>query len=378
MIKWQVPDLDGGMRHRYRRGFTTRKAAATELRKRLGEVDKGGYVEPAKLTVAEYLEGEFLPSLRLKPSTESSYRKNVRLHLVPHIGKIPLAQLTGQRLTVLYRHLEASGRADGEGGLSARTVRYIHTIVKSALGEAVQNGLLVSNPADRAKPPSAQQAKSPELRYWTPEQSARFLRWAQETEEGDFPAWQLLLATGMRRGEVLALRWGDLDLIRATVAVRRTAGLIKDFGGGERIEVGTPKGYRARVIDVDPGTVAALKAQRSLLAELDLRLARDVGLVFPGRDGGVRHPERFSRSFGWALKRCWKAIDVHELPRIRLHDLRHSHATALLTAGVHPKVVQERLGHATISITLDTYSHVIPALGRDAAATWAESLWGPS
>ncbi|GAA2850307.1 site-specific integrase [Pseudonocardia halophobica] len=377
LIKYRVPAPDGiGTKQVLRRGYTSQKAAAAALREALVEVGKGTYVAPTKLTLGEYLTETWLPALRLKPSTEASYRKNVRLHVVPHIGGVALAGLTGQRLTALYRKLESEGRVDGAGGLSARTVRYIHTIVHRALRDAVDDGLLAANPADKAKPPTNAQAKSPELRYWTAAQLAAFLQWARRDEDELFPAWQLLAMTGMRRGEALGLRWSDLDVTAARVAIRRSAVLVKHHGEGETIEIGPPKNGRARVVDVDPRTVAVLRTHRASLAELDLRLARDEALVLPSRNGDVRHPERFSRSFAASIARAGKALGDQAPPAIRLHDLRHTHATILLLAGEHPKVVQERLGHATISITLDVYSHVIPTMQREAAARFAEAVYG--
>lgn len=387
-IRYWAPAADGLAQQRVmRRGFKTRRAASDELRRVLAEVDKGGYTEPSKLTLGAYLESEYLPSVRLKPSTESSYRKNIRLHVIPYIGDISLKALTGQRLTALYRKLEAEGRADGAGGLSARTVRYVHTIIRKALAEAVEHGLIAVNPADKAKPPTTKQAKSPEMKYWTsvrraddsdqsPTQLDTFLTWSRRDEDDLYVAWLILSGTGMRRGELLALRWQDVDSTAGTLAIRRSATLIKDFGEGERILVGLPKNDKPRVIDIDPDTVAALRAHRASLAGIDLQLARDEALVIPGRDGGIRHPERFSRTFGYRLARCRKMLGKDAPPVIRLHDLRHTHATGLLILGVHPKVVQERLGHATITITLDLYSHVLPSLQRSAADSWGAARRG--
>lgn len=396
LIKYQASTADGlGTRQVLRRGFRTKRAAGEALREALGDVAKGTHVAPSKLTFGDYLTDTWLPALRLKPSTVASYRKNVRLHVVPHVGPLALSAVTGQRLTALYRRLESTGRVDGAGGLSARTVRYVHTIVHRALRDAVEDGLLAVNPAGRAKPPTSAQAKPPELRYWTPSQLAAFLAWARD-EDDLFSAWQLLAATGMRRGEVLALRWSDVDFTNARVAVRRSAVLVKHHGEGETIEVGTPKNTRARVVDVDERTVAVLRAHRVALAGIELRMARDDALVLPSNQGTIRHPERFSRSFVARISRAGRALAVAQaagagkqlgaderqeqagqlLPLIRLHDLRHTHATALLLAGVHPKVVQERLGHRTISITLDTYSHVIPTMQRDAAELFMAAVYG--
>jgi integrase len=163
----------------------------------------------------------------------------VRLHIVPNIGSVPLASLTATRLDALYRALEKDGRADHRGGegLSARTVRYIHTIISAALRDAVDAGLLPANPASRAHPPTAKQARSPEMAPWDAGQLAAFLAWAREHSELH-AAWHVLAYTGMRRGELLALRWRDIDLDAATVTVRRSAGLIRNAGEGAEITEG--------------------------------------------------------------------------------------------------------------------------------------------
>jgi hypothetical protein len=148
LIKYRVP-APVGERQVLRRGFPDKDEAQEALRAALAEIDKGSHVVPSKLTLGVYLAETWLPALRLKPSIEASYRKNARLHVVPHIGSLPLASVTGQRLTALYRKLETSGRVDGHGGLSARTVRYVHTIVHRALRDAVDDNLLAVNPADR-------------------------------------------------------------------------------------------------------------------------------------------------------------------------------------------------------------------------------------
>jgi hypothetical protein len=164
---------DGTRKQVMKRGFETKKAALASLRDALAESGKTGYSEPSRQPTGEYL-ATWLDSLRLAPSTVASYRKNVRLHIAPNIGSIPLASLTPVTLDRLYRQLEADGRADhreGEG-LSPRTVRYVHTIVSAALRAAVDAGLITSNPASRAHPPTARQAASPEMHPWTENQLA--------------------------------------------------------------------------------------------------------------------------------------------------------------------------------------------------------------
>jgi hypothetical protein len=172
----------------------------------------------------------------------ASYRKNVRLHLAPHIGAVPLAALTTARIDALYRQLERGGRADHKAGegLSPRTVRYVHTILSAALSAAVKHHRLARNPAAAASPPSARQARAPEMHAWTAEQLAAFLGWSAGSGQ-HHAGWRLLAYTGTRRGEALALRWRDVNLDAGTVSVRRSAGVIRVKGEGAAIEEGDTK-----------------------------------------------------------------------------------------------------------------------------------------
>lgn len=376
LIKYAAPREDGSTRYVLRRGFPSRQAAAKALREQLTSVDKGVHVAPAKIALETYLS-EWLDGLRLSPSTLSSYRKNVRLHVVPHVGQVRLDQLTGTRLTALYRKLEREGRADGAGGLSAKTVRYIHTIIGAALKAAVRDGRLAVNPADKASTPSAREARSPEMSTWTASQLQAFLDWSQRTDDVDYVVWLTLAMSGMRRGELLALCWADIDFDAGVIRVRRSVTVIKNKGVRESIEVGPPKSGRSRVVDMDPDTLAKLKGYRSTRASLSLSWARPEAIVF-GRldDGQVRHPERFSDIFQSRLREARNELGADAVPRIRLHDLRHTHATLLLRSGQPVKVVSERLGHASPMITLGVYAHVMPGMQREAAASFAAMVFG--
>jgi integrase len=314
----------------------------------------------------------------LAPSTHASYAKNCRLHLKPALGDIPLARLTGARISAHYRQLERSGRQDHESGtgLSPRTVRYVHTILKAALREAVAQGLLATNPADRATPPAARAAKAPEIHPWTGPQLSSFLAWGDERGSADAVAWRVLAYTGCRRGELLALRWRDLDVDAARLSVRRSVGVIKTKGKGEQLIEGATKSGRERVVDLDPKTIAALRGWRLARAGLDLRLARDESLVFGDLEGGYLNPDRFSRRFTRSLALARSQLGVDALPIIRIHDLRHSHASLLLAAGVPVKVVSERLGHATVMITMEIYAHTLPGMQAEAAAKFAAIIEG--
>lgn len=314
-------------------------------------------MSPDKVTVRAFLEDEWLPAMApsLRPSTYESYKLNVR-RVVERVGERRLQSITPAMLTRLYGAL-------GER-LAPRTVRYTHTVLRQALADAVAWQRLPRNPADRAKPPSLASVADMPPRTWSARQLDDFL----DHVRGDrlYAAWRVLAMTGVRRGELLGLEWDAVDLDTGRLAITRT--LIEGKGAPRFSEPKTKRGRRS--VALDPGSVDALQGHHT--AQLDERLAwgpayEGHGLVFCRENGTPIWPRTFSRSFDHHVR------DVG-LPRIRLHDLRHTHATLALEAGVHPKVVQERLGHATIAITLDTYSHAIPAMQEDAAARIAALL----
>jgi integrase len=368
--KATVTGPDGTSKPTVRRGFATKRAALADLREALSASSKGGFTEPSKQPFGEYL-ATWLDGLRLAPSTVASYRKNVRLHIAPRLGTVPLASVTPAALNKLYRELEKDGRADHRGGegLSARTVRYVHTIISAALRDAVKADLLPANPAAKASPPTAKQAKAPEMHPWDARQLATFLAWARENSELA-AIWHVLAFTGMRRGEALALRWRDVDLDAATVTVRRSAGLIRVAGEGAEVLEGPTKTDKPRVVDLDPGTVEVLRAWKRERGSLALVLARDDALVFGDLEGRHRQPEHFSREWNRTVTRA--ITQGVEVPPIRLHDLRHTHATVLLRAGEPVHIVSQRLGHASVVVTLTVYAHVLPGDQKRAASRFAE------
>jgi integrase len=375
LIKYPVLLADGSKKTVLKRGFTTRRDAAAQLRLEIGKVETGAWVEPSRQRLDAYL-AEWVAGQRLSASTVSSYRKNIRLHIDPYLGETTLARLTGAAVDAWMRTLEASGRADGTGGLSARTVRYVYTILRSALSDAVRHGRLSVNPTDRSTPPSPSEARPPEMQAWTAGELVCFLRWAETRDPDLAMGWRLLAATGMRRGEALALRWRDVDLDAGRLQVRRSVGTVKSKGAGEQLVEGPTKTGQARVVDIDSDTVAALRAYQATRGALSLELVRNDALVLGTLDGTHRHPERYSRRFVEQVMQARKALGQDQLPRIRLHDLRHTHATLLLAAGEPVKVVSERLGHANAMITLTVYQHVHPGMGRQAADRFAALLRG--
>ncbi|HEY0718700.1 MAG TPA: site-specific integrase, partial [Streptosporangiaceae bacterium] len=235
---------------------------------------------------------------------------------------------------------------------------------------------LPRNPATAAHPPTAKQAKAPEMSAWTTAVLNTFLTWAERGGHAHRPAWHLLAHTGMRRGEALALRWRDVDLDAGTVRVRRSAGMIRNAGEGAEVTEGDTKSGKPRVVDVDPATSAVLRAHRKARGAMALQLARDDALVLADHEGRHLQPEHFSRSFTDALRRCGKQLGAAAPPAIRLHDLRHTHATVLLSAGVPVHVVSQRLGHASPVVTLTVYAHVVPGSQREAAEMFARLVAG--
>ncbi|HUP73005.1 MAG TPA: site-specific integrase [Acidimicrobiales bacterium] len=284
--------------------------------------------------------------------------------MIPRIGDTLLQAVDAGTLNRLYSELLSDGNQSQPGGLATRTVAYVHTIVHRALKDAVKWGRLARNPADSSDPPRASASSVAPMATWRADVLRDFLARTAGCGDRYYSLWVLLATTGMRRGEALGLRWSDVDLDAATAAVVQTVIVV-----AHRVELGAPKtGRGTRVVDLDAGTIAALRAHR--LHQLEERILigagwRDHDLVFCKVDGDPLHPERVSREFLRRIER-WK------LPPLTLHGLRHTWATLALKAGVHPKVVQERLGHATIGITLGVYSHVTAGMQREAAEAVAE------
>ena len=355
----------GKRRQRWHSGFQTRREAERALGEITHRLGQGEYVEPTRTTLAVFLE-DWLASVhsRLRPSTWDSYKRNIDAHITPALGATPLQALTPTALNRLYADLLSGGRRDGRGGLSPRTVRYCHTILRCALKDAVRWNLAARNVADSADPPRGAATRAKTMKTWSAAELHNFLRHVED--ERLYAALLLAATTGMRRGEILGLRWRDIDLSAARIAVRITLITIHN-----RLEWSTPKTERGRrSVALDPGTVDALRAHRARQAEERLAWGaayHDHGLVFAKEDGTPIHPDYLTKLFD----RKSRALG---LPRIRLHDLRHTHATLALQAGIHPKIISERLGHSDITLTLNTYSHAIPALEERAATTIADLI----
>lgn len=416
----------GRRRQKWHSGYRTKREAERARVDLLSRFDRGEYVEPSQQTFAEFLE-EWLRAIEptLRPSTFDSYARNVRNHVIAHVGGVRLTKVDAGTLNGLYAHLLANGRrrpsrtgrgystevleralelrsegltlaataeqlraelpeADhitkdtlacllrrhrngdtaGIGSqLDGRTVNYVHTIVHRALKDAVRWGRLARNPADAADPPRGGQ-KSDGVHSWDAAALREFLALSAASGDRLHALWVLLATTGMRRGEALGLRWSDVDLDAGRLRVVQTIIQVRS-----KVTVGEPKTARGRrPIALDAGTVAVLREHRKRSLEERMLVGPDFvdqGLVFHHPDGSCLKPDAVSAAF---VRRVKKA----GLPPLTLKGLRHTWATLALERGIHPRVVQERLGHSTIAITLGIYSHVAPTLHDEAAQLVAD------
>ncbi|MFL5760275.1 MAG: tyrosine-type recombinase/integrase [Thermomicrobiales bacterium] len=359
------PDPATGKRRRKRITARTKREVELQVAELINKSRNGGFTDAGKLTVREFLDcwlDATAPTLR--SVTVRRYRDLVRLHIVGVIGNTKLGKLTAADVQRLYTNrLQEPARRRRRGEtkdtpkkpLSPTTVRYIHAVLHHALDDAVKWGLLIRNVADAVEPPK--EART-EMKVWNAEQVGRVLRTAADDHLEAL--WRLAISTGMRRGELLALKWSDLDLDGGGLSVQRSLGR----GETARLEEGEPKSQSGRRrIALSRSVVESLKRHR--VRQLEHRIAADVayqdrGYVFANETGGHLHPNVLYRRFD-AL------IDRADVPTIRFHDLRHTSATLLLAEGVHGKIVQERLGHANIAMTLDLYSHVTADMQGHAA-----------
>jgi integrase len=340
----------------------TKKEAEKRLSELLHQLDNGTFIKPGKTTLAEYLE-RWLKDYawpNLAPRTSEGYETIVKQHLIPELGNIPLTLLRPEHLQRYYSKMLSSGRCKGAGSLSAQTVRHHHTALHKALQTALEWGLLSRNVADAVRQPRAQQ---PEMKTWDEDDMIRFLEAAKDTPY--YALFYLALFTGMRRSELLALRWQDIDFILSQVYVNRSLHQLKD-GSFVFRSPKTAKGRR--LVSLPPSAVTMLGNHKKQQFAICLALGRiltDDDLIFSHRDGKPLRPNTITRA--WSILAAHAGLNV-----IRFHDARHTHASFMLKQGVHPKIVQERLGHASIQITLDTYSHVTPSLQQAAAKSFDE------
>jgi integrase len=381
-------DPDGKRRQLWRGHFRTHAEAVTARAKALAAAKEGVNVASTRVTLAAYLAETWLPAItsRVRPSTYALYEGLIRVHITPDIGTRRLQDLRGPDFNAFYGRLFVKA-------LSAYSVRHVHAVLHRALKDAVRWQLVARNAAADANPPSPD-TEAREMKTWSPGEVARFLEAVDELgrprvamvttrsrsgteyvrpvtlppDPMQVALWYTIALTGMRRGEVAGLRWTDIDLEARTVSIQRARVMVAGA-----VEVSQPKTkHGRRVVALVPSVTAVLRTwQREQEAERE-----ETGDAWEDRDGYVfTHAVRFSEPirYGTAIRPDWVSRSFRALiarlglPPIRLHDLRHTWATLALRAGESPKVVSDHLGHANISITMDTYSHVTIGLEKHAA-----------
>jgi integrase len=334
----------------------TREIVKERLAEAQRQAQAGRLVMGPDQTLALYLEHWLEEGVRnsVRPKTYENYELCVR-RLLPDLGRVRLRALTPEHIQHALGNLIRRG-------LAARTVRQVHMVLRCSLKQAVLWRLIPSNPSDAVKAPRAERK---EMRTLSEEQVRSLLAATAGTRHHSL--WIFLVTTGVRLGEALALKWADIDMVEGNATIRRA---LQRHRGVGMVFV-EPKSSRGRrTVPFPPETLAALAAQREVLDRERSQAGKqwhENDLVFPSPDGRPRDMTYLSYTFH-------RGLQLAGLPRMRIHDLRHTAATHLLTKHVHPKVVQELLGHSTIAITLDTYSHVMPALAKEASAYMSSLL----
>ena len=318
----------------------TQKEVKDWLLEQRKAVKDQAWVDSKSITFGSYLERYMsdVGAHTLRPQTIEAYDNLIRIHIVPELGNIKLGLLQPHHLQKLY-----SDKINQ--GLSNRTVQFMHAVIRKALKQAVRWGLIVRNVTDLVEAPKV---KKKAFTTWTADQVKQFLRVVREDRL--YSLYVLAASTGMREGELLGLYWEDVDYKAGVVSVRRTVEQLK----GKGLVLSEPKSEKSkRSIAIPAFALVILRDHQS-------NQGKTTGLIFRTANNTPFSPRNLVRDFK-------KHINTAGLPDIRFHDLRHTAATLMLSEGVHPKVVQEILGHSQISLTLDTYSHVLPTLQDDAA-----------
>ncbi len=342
----------GSRRQRTKTGFATRRAAEEALARIVAGIESPIALET--MTLAEFcrqwLDGH-CPTV--KATTAKGYRERLEWYVLPRLGHVELRDLSPLHIQTLWSDLLANGRTRG-GGLSAVSVAGVRRVLRKVLNDAVAWELMDRNPVLRLKAP---RVESTEMRTWSTQDARRVLD--RTADDRLHSLWVLAITTGMRRGELAGLRWIDIDLDAGFIALRNARVAVQ-----HAVHEYEPKSRTSRrSVAIDSLVVTVLRSHRRRQREERLAWGaayNDSGYVFTNEDGHPLHPNRVTLLF----RRNREELG---LPAVRLHDLRHTSASLMLTAGVHPKVVSERLGHSSIAITLDLYSHVIPGMQAEAA-----------
>jgi integrase len=355
-------DAATGKRKRKWHSFAgTKRQAQIECARLISAMKGGTYLEPDKTTLAVFFD-RWIDHIKsqVSPRSHERYAFIARKNIVPLIGGIALNKLRPTQISIAYSTALATGRRDGTGGLSPRTVHHMHRILKQALGQAVKWEILHRNPCDAVDPPKVEHVA---MQTYDLPQTAELIDALRGTRM--LAPTLLAVLCGLRRGELAALRWKNVDMVGGQIAVVESA---EETKAGVRYK--EPKRGRSRTVALSGIMLAELRAHRARQAEelllLGVRLHGDCFVVAQA-DGKPLKPTSITHE--WV-----RLLGKTSLPRIRFHDLRHAHATHMLASGVHPKIASERLGHSKVGITLDLYSHVLPGMQADAVARVDEAL----
>lgn len=338
----------------------TQAEVKEKLRRAIEETKGLDIVKAGQYTLGQWMDVWFenYAKLKVRPSSHQTYKGYINNHIKPYVGSIPLSKLTSLDLQKLYKMLLTEGRIDRiesknqPKGLSAKTVRNINQIISSALSLAKEQKLLSSNPAEACALPKVEHR---EMKTLPVEQLTSFLREAKET--GVYEMYYIELATGLRRGELLGLKWQDIDMVSGTIRVQRQVARID----GEIVEAPLKTKNSYRNVSIGPDAIEVLKEQKKKVGDSEY--------VFPSPNGGPISPDS-------VLNMLHRVLERAGLPKIRFHDLRHTFATLALQNGVDIKTVSGMLGHFSAGFTLDTYAHVTTAAQREAANTMGKVLSG--
>ncbi|BAV45293.1 integrase family protein [Mesorhizobium loti] len=350
-----VPDPATGKRRRKWHSFTGgKREAQVECARLISEIKGGVYLEPHKTTLAKFLDRWLEHEApNVSPKTLERYKELATKTIVPLIGDVIISKLKAERIDGAMAKALQSGRRDGKGGLSPRTVHHMRRVLVKALNQAVTWEMLAKNPALATKAPKVERKQ---MTSYDVAQTATLLNAIRPTRI--YIPVVLAAMCGLRRGEIIALQWKHVDLDGKSLSIVRSA---EQTTTGVRYK--EPKSGRARTVALSATVIDDLRRHRARLAEEQLRLGIRIdeeSFVVAQADGRPIQPRSLTHE--WV-----RIVTDTDLPRIRFHDLRHTHASQLLAAGVHPKIASERLGHSSIGITLDLYSHVMPGMQADAA-----------
>ena len=337
----------------------TQAEVKDKLKKAIEETAGLDVIKAEKYTLGQWMDIWFenYAKVKVRPSSHQTYRGYIDNHIKPHIGKIPLNKLSSLELQKFYKKLLGNGRVkrleskSQPKGLSAKTVRNINQVISSALDLAKEQKLIASNPTDACALPKVEHK---EMKTIPAEDLAKFLREARAS--GVYEMYYIELATGLRRGELLGLKWSDIDFANRVIRVQRQVARIN----GEIMEAPLKTKNSYRNISISDDTAEVLKAQREKV---------DSEYVFPSPNGGPISPDSVNHMLQRVLERAG-------LPKARFHDLRHTFATIALQNGVDIKTVSGILGHYSAGFTLDTYAHVTTAAQKEAADTMGSVLSG--